>query len=212
MAGWQNDLFHNHTGPKSYHYRYPLIQYRVRKGRAALFAMNEGVEAVQEMLSSQSWEIRWQGEPHNLMVEDLKLWEHTPKMLHYPKSYKLLKWLPLNQENHRKWQKCHRLTDKIALLENILVAQILTFCRSVDWRLEERLELYIEDIQLRETVRCHDIPMMALNVTYAANISLPAAYWVGAEYQSWVWVAGAGWASAGGLSDSGCSRFAGKFT
>ncbi|MCB0642014.1 MAG: hypothetical protein KDC44_10260, partial [Phaeodactylibacter sp.] len=41
MCGLDSDLFHNHNGEAELHYRYPLIQYRMYKGKASILAINE---------------------------------------------------------------------------------------------------------------------------------------------------------------------------
>ena len=156
MAGWQDDLFHNHNnkgvgvngqdseaatalsedGPLteshrqqpplsaaaenrslSYHHRYPLIQYRVRNGKAAIFAINEGVEALQQVLAQSDWRLNWQGNIETLQVEDLGMNEHYFRLLAEPTTYRLQQWLALNQENYREWQGCKNYFERGALLQ-----------------------------------------------------------------------------------------------
>ena len=45
-AGLENDLFHNHKGENEFHYRYPLIQYKLNKGKACMVGIGEGVDAL----------------------------------------------------------------------------------------------------------------------------------------------------------------------
>jgi hypothetical protein len=47
----ENDLFHNHAKKKnSVIYRYPRIQYRNFNGSVAIFGINEGYKALNELL------------------------------------------------------------------------------------------------------------------------------------------------------------------
>lgn len=180
MAGWDNDWLHNHDGEKeAYHYRYPLVHYRAWHGKAAITAINEGIEAVQEALAASSWDITWEGAPKTLQVEGLNMKEHHLRMLPRPKTYQLFKWLALNQENYERWQREKSLVRRAAMLENILAGQILGFCSAMGWRLPERLEVNLQDIQFMQKVRCFGNAMVAFNVRYDANVLLPSGIALG---------------------------------
>lgn len=173
MAGLDNDLFHNHKGDEGLHYRYPLIQYRMYKGRACIFALQEGVDAIQQALSRNEWVINWQGQEKRLSVEDMRLQEYDLRMLGQPKMYKLIKWLALNEENYKRWLKAKNLVERIGIMENALYGHIHHFCQSMGYTFPESLELNLQDIQLREKVTCHKVPLLAFNITYDCNVLLP---------------------------------------
>ncbi|MCB9352680.1 MAG: hypothetical protein H6573_35140 [Lewinellaceae bacterium] len=180
MAGWENHLLHNHKGEKeAYHYRFPLVHYRMWRGKAAVTAINEGIEAVQEALAANSWDINWEGEQKTLQVEGLNMKEHDLRMLPHPKTYRLFNWLALNQENYEKWQHSKSLVQRAALLENILAGHILGFCTAMGYRLPERLEVNLHEIQFMKKVRLHGNPMIAFNITYDANVLLPSGIALG---------------------------------
>lgn len=179
MAGLGSTLFHNHNGGEGYHYRYPLIQYRVYRGKASILAINEGVQAVQQALSENTWELNWQGLRQNLNIEDMRLDEHALRMTSRPKHYNLYKWLALNQDNYQRWQKCKNLIERIQLLEEVLVGHILSFCTAMSFQLPERLEVNLQNMQLLEKVRCHEVEVLAFNVSYSANINLPRGIGLG---------------------------------
>lgn len=179
MAGWENDYFHNHIDAEKVHYRYPVIQYRIHKRNAAIFALNEGVDALQEVLAKHDWTINWEGSERALMIEDLRMQEHYLRMCARPLTYKLFKWLPLNQENYQRYQECRNMVERIILLERILGSNLIALCASLDWRLPERLEVSIQHIQQVETVNYHGIPMLAFNLSYNANILLPPQIAIG---------------------------------
>jgi len=157
----------------TYHYRYPLIQYRMRRNHAAIFAINDGIEALQTTLSSRSWGINWEGEPRQLQITGMEMNEYHLRMLARPKTYRLYKWLALNEKNYKAWLACGNLVERIQLLERILNSHLLAFARSVGWRLPERLKVSIKNIQQVSKVRCHNTPLLAFSVTYTANALLP---------------------------------------
>lgn len=173
MGGWENDLFHNHRGDEGYHYRYPSIQYRQHKGHAAIFALNEGVDALQEVLATKDWQINWEGESRPLQIQDLRMHEHHLRMLPQPKEYKIFNWLPFNEQNYQNWRASTNLVERIQLLERILAANIIAFLASVRWHLPERLEVSIQHLQQAKKVRCHGTPMLAFNINFTCNLLLP---------------------------------------
>lgn len=179
MAGLDNDFFHNHKGAEEYHYRYPLIHYRLWKGKAGITAFNEGVDAIQQALSANAWEINWEGKPMLLSIEDMRLNEHYLRTIATPKQYQLFKWLALNQENYERWRQCRSLMERAALLENILTGQILGFCDAMGYRLPERLEANLQYLNFMQQVRHHGNPILAFNITYSANVLLPSGMALG---------------------------------
>lgn len=173
MGGWENDLFHNHRGDDGYHYRYPRIHYRQHKGHAALFGINEGVDALQQVLATQDWQINWEGKPTPLQIQDLRMNEHHLRMLAQPKAYKVFNWLPFNDTNYQAWKECRNLVERVQLLERILAAHIIAFLASVEWRLPERMEISLQHIQQAKQVKFHGVPMLAFNISFTSNVLLP---------------------------------------
>lgn len=174
MGGWENDHFHNHDGDEGYHYRYPLIHYRLHKGKAGIVAFNEGVEALQQVLATSDWHINWQGESHPMQIQDLKMREWHLRLLDTLKPHKLFKWIALNNENYHRWRDCQNLAERATLLENILTGQILGFCTAMGFQIPDRsLKVQLKNLQLLQKVKCHGQDMMAFNVEFETNLDLP---------------------------------------
>ncbi len=173
MGGWEDSLFHNHKTKDTYHYRYPLIQYRTARNRAALFAIGDGIPAFQSVLANNDWSLNWNGQSRTLQIVDVKSTQSEIKMLTTPETYRLRNWLALNRENYKRWQNTTSLRDRVALLERVLAGQLLGFCTAIDYRLPERLEVSLENINCIQKVRLHGNPMIAFDVNYNANIKLP---------------------------------------
>lgn len=173
MGGWEDSLFHNHKTKDTYHYRYPLIQYRSVSNRAALFAIGDGIPAFRSVLGNNDWFLNWNGQKHGLQIEHLKSAQTAMKMLKAPQTYRLGKWLALNQNNYKHWQNTSSLLERAALLERVLVGQLLGFCTAMGYRLHERLEVCLENIDTIHKVRLHGNAMIAFDISYSANIMLP---------------------------------------
>ncbi len=173
MGGWEDSLFHNHKTKDTYHYRYPLIHYRAVRNRAALFAIGDGIPAFQSVLANNDLSLNWNGQSRTLQIVDVKSTQSEIKMLTTPETYRLRNWLALNQDNYRRWQNTTSLLERVALLERVLVGQILGFCTAMGYQLPERLEVCLEDIENMRKVRLYGNPMIAFDVNYSANILLP---------------------------------------
>ena len=178
-AGLENELFHNHNSAApdaegaaadGLHHRYPLIHYRSRGGKACLWGMGEGAEALknwaqkmQAKNGDNNWRLQqWIEKDHTL--------ELTPDTFH---TYRLMDWIALNGANYHQWKQCGSLAERVALLDNILAAHLLKFASGAGWVLPQRLEarlLLIRDIR---QVRLFGENRMAFNAVYRANIRLP---------------------------------------
>lgn len=194
MAGWEDDIFHNHANEtqtdeegnatvvkteRKYHYRYPAVQYRVRRGRAAVFATGAGLSALQKVLTKADWNLNWEGEQQTLYVEDIKMYECVPAMLDTPKLYKIYRYLPLNEKNYERWNNCAGLRERIDLLEHLLTQHIIAYCKSLNWFPEERVVVTLQDIIKTRTVPYHKVRLKAFDLQFTANILLPDFVGVG---------------------------------
>ena len=192
LSGRRLDLLHNHKGDTDYHYRYPLIQYRSRQGKAAILALNEGVMAIQEALSQNSWQIRWQGKAFDLQIDNLELQEYELCIWPKLRTYHLHRWIALNEENYERWCQTPHLIARVALLERVLVGHIFRFASAVAWQLPERLEVHISNIKRQTWTRVHGTRLMAFELVYQSNVFLPPLIGLGKAVSH-----GYGWQTAG---------------
>ncbi len=188
MAGWQDDVFHNHANEtrtdengnnkvvkthQKYHYRYPMVQYRVHRGKAAVFATGQGLEALQKVLAQADWNLNWQGEKRTLYIEDIKMYQCVPAMLTAPKLYKIYRYMPFNDKNYDRWKNCAGLRERIDLLEHLLTQHIVAYCKSLEWFPEERVVVTLQDMVKTRTVPYHEAKLKAFDLQFTTNILLP---------------------------------------
>lgn len=180
MGAWEDDHFHNHDGERFFHYRYPFIQYRVMKnGYAGIFAIGEGVERLQKVLTNNAWTINWKGTPRRLVVEELDMREEHIDILAHQKAYKVYKWLALNQKNHEKWLRCKNLVQRAELLEGILYGHLFRFCKNIDFDLQSQLVVNLQNIKQVDLVKSHKVNVLAFNALYDTNLDLPESIGIG---------------------------------
>ena len=199
MAGLADDLLHNHNNQAAapamwteqeetetvltepvarrtdapLHYRYPVVQYRVYKGNAAVFLLNDGIETIQKTFAQQVWQINWQGNPRPILINDFQANQYQLSMLTRPRTYQLYRWLALQGENYQRWEQCQGLAERIQLLERILTGNLITFAKGMGWTVPAPIELRIQLLQQTQFVYYHGKKMLAFNLSYQANVSLP---------------------------------------
>jgi hypothetical protein len=179
-AGWSDDAFHNHAGAKEkVLYRYPSVQYRSINGKAGLFAVEDGVEAVQDMLMRSNGTLHMAGNVYKLRIDAFDKKDQPLSILPENKPYFLKNWLALNEQNYRAWSKMESLQERIQQLEQILASNIIAFAKGIQWQLPQRLEVRLLNIQATHTLKHKGVPMVAFDVPFAANIDLPIGLGLG---------------------------------
>ena len=179
-AGWDDDNFHNHAGAKErVLYRYPSVQYRSIDGKAALFALDNGVSAVQNMLLASDGELRMGKRSYRLLIENFKQSDYPLSMSAEMKPYFLKSWLALNEDNFRTWDRLPSLAQRTLMLEQILASNIIAFAKAVNWQLPQRLEVTLLQIRSTHTVQHKGVQMVAFDVSFSANIDLPEGLGLG---------------------------------
>src|SRR5690606_7542501 len=101
-------------------FRYPLIQYKIRHKKAAILGLGAGAQALQLWMSLAGDGLNYQGTDVSLSLKDHRHGYWTPDVADKISYYRLNKWLPLNAQNFRKWQKMSKLSDRVELLEKLI--------------------------------------------------------------------------------------------
>ena len=179
-AGWEEEAFHNHVGAKErVHYRYPSVQYRSIDGKAALFVVGDGVEAVQNMLLASDGVLNMGKRSYRLLIENFKHSDHPLSMSAEMKPYFLKNWLALNEHNFKEWDNMTSLVARTQKLEQILASNIISFAKGIHWQLPQRFEVTLLQLRSTHTVQYKGVPMVAFDVSFSANIDLPESLGLG---------------------------------
>jgi hypothetical protein len=124
-------------------------------------------------LSKNDWEIDWEGSKKQLQIEDLQMNEHYLRVKKEPVKYKLNRWVALNQKNFDLWKACNGIRERIDLLEKILGANLISFCKGMGYRLTEHINVQIEEILHQDKVQLHGNNLLAFTIIYSTNFLLP---------------------------------------
>lgn len=190
FVGKENDLFHNHDleqngGSTHYKHRYPLIQYRVYGERAAVFGINEGAKALDELRRNgklQQFKIGGRNRPLEVVSRQREGGWHlqfTPK--DKLQRYRIYRYLPFSPENYQRYKALFSVQEKMDFLQNLLVNHIVTFANEVGWKIpkDQKLELTINDLDRVKKVKVHDTLLMAFDLVFSVNATLPEGLGLG---------------------------------
>ena len=168
-----NLLLHNHVDDR-YRYSYPLIQYKSIGGKAALVSIDEGIDAVMQLMTHGGVAVRI----GNRSAEILQPADIQPKPVTLsvaPQFHKYIleKWIPLNEENYQRYVRMERMIDRIAFLENILTANILSFLKGVGVYIEDNLQCHILNLSQKVVMPKKGVRMLAFDADFRVNMLLP---------------------------------------
>lgn len=172
-------LYHNHTGANTFRYSYPLIQYKRIGSKAAIVCVGEGTDVIGQFLTETSGQmIIGQREvkcnisrviPAKVLVQT---WQKTF-------AYHLRRWLPFNPKNYMLYQTTDNADERKVLLEKILKGNLLSMLKGLGIFLEN--ELFVEITQQSDSYIIYNkgIALMAFNVDFISNLSLPNSIGIG---------------------------------
>ena len=172
-------LFHNHHGDGQFRYGYPLIQYKILNGKPTVISLNDGVDLVTENflelekldLGDKEFskpEMKFQIKEEQLEVEAEEL-----DMLPYKYSF-ITPWMGLNQRNYKKYDNEIRHSNKkaeIKFLRKILIGNILSFAKGVDWWVEDEIKLFPELKKI--PIQFKKERMVGFKGVFYSNVFLP---------------------------------------
>ncbi len=168
-----NILYHNHD-KDGVIYNYPRIQYKRLHQKAVIVCINEGVEAVHELFTSNNFFYQIGDRKEKMRIQSIDVYETNLDFCDEMKGYRLRNWLPLNSENYKEYQSLERLADKVVFLEEKLVGNLLSFFTSIGFRANDPIKLNITDILDQRLARYKSVKLMAFDVEFQCNLTLPS--------------------------------------
>ena len=167
-----NILFHNHEENK-FRYSYPLIQYKRINKCAAIVCIGEGTETIGEFFSNCNFDVNIGKRKTTLEIASVKAFQSIVQIWDDLLTYRINKWLPLNQENYLQYMNLESIVDKYAMLEKILVGNILSFAKGIGLHIDKQVICKITDIDDQYIINYKDVNMTAFNAKFKSNISIP---------------------------------------
>lgn len=172
-------LYHNHSSDHTFRYSYPLVQYKCLHGKAAIVCIEEGVDLIGQILSELYGTINIGKRKTEYKVDAVHSSKAPVQIENELSVYQLRNWLPLNSQNYQQYQNTEELVEKIKILERVLTGNILSFLKGIGIHLEEQLIVHITDIISQKAVSYKNIKLMAFDIRFKTNISLPSYIGIG---------------------------------
>ncbi|MCX8020854.1 MAG: CRISPR-associated endonuclease Cas6 [Chitinophagaceae bacterium] len=172
-AGLQHTLFHNHAEDDQFIYNYPCIQYKRIRGKPMLYCIDRGVDEVHHFFNNKNRDILISGRKLELNIDRLDLKNHVFQVWNHSFKYRISHWLALNQSNYKKFMLLKNEDEKRQMLASILTANILSMAKALRWHVDKSISLEIEAVKRTHTVVFKKNKLMAFDVDFKANVSLP---------------------------------------
>lgn len=193
-AGIPTDVFHNHTEVASQlaediqsieredatQYRYPLIQYKIRHRKAAIFGIGSGAQALQLWMSLTGDTLKMGGReiPLNLADHSHAIWR--PSIAKKLSPYRLNKWLPFNAAQFALWKRTPKLSDRVVILERLIWGHLWHALDALEVAPNRQgLQIHLSTIDWMGFKDSYGIKRVAMDVTIVTNLNLPGELSIG---------------------------------
>ena len=179
VAG-NNPLYHNHAPDSHDIPRYPPIQYKLMDGRPVVVGVGEGSESLKKIFVPGSKHILQIGRDYrNFIVSDVVSADFSPSLKHgEPQRYQLHSWLAFNSDNFKEYKQISSLTARMAMLDTILTANILSLYKGLGFFVEDTVTANIVDLNPR-AVTFKGVRMLAFDAVVETNFALPLSCGLG---------------------------------
>ncbi|PZX48292.1 CRISPR-associated endonuclease Cas6 [Algoriphagus chordae] len=173
VVGRQNVAFHNHISDSQFAYSYPVIQYKTTNGKASIVCIHDGVDEIHEFFTKNTGRVRIGSQFRPLMVESMKINSFDVGLTSTSHRYQINDWLALNEINHIKYQELEGISEKVQFLERMLIGNLLSFAKGINWTVGDPIILKITDIPSESTVKHKGIKFQSFSLSFKTNMYLP---------------------------------------
>ena len=165
-------LFHNHVGD-NFRYAYPLIQYKRIHKKASILCVEAGVEVIGSLFAAADFSFRLGERIVQMEIESVKAKQMIMQVWKTKFTYRINRWLPLNEENYAIYCQMESLIERYGFLQKKLIGNILSMAKGLDVYFEEQVVCEIIEISTPYMFFYKGVRMMAFNATFKTNVSLP---------------------------------------
>lgn len=177
LSGDSDVLLHNHID-SNFRYDYPLIQYQSIGTKASIMCVGAGVDLLSKIMPICNTELLIGRRRVTLKVEKVTP-RQTDISLSEPQIYHIGHWLPFNVENDHHFMRMHNDSERIELLERILVGNILSMAKGLNIRFEEKVECEIQRLDNYHLLKVKESLMKTFDVDFICNVNLPDLIGIG---------------------------------
>ena len=172
-SGKENTLFHNHIKDE-FRYSYPLIQYKRIGKKPHLVCIEDGVDEVHHFFENKQEGLKLGDRLYELKVEEINLNTFTMQVWDKSFNYFLQDWLPFNQSNYNEYKKLNSEIEQMEYLEKILIGNILSFAKGINWNVDKEIKVRIKDIVRTNMLSVKRVKREAFTLNFSSNILIPS--------------------------------------
>lgn len=173
LVGRDHVIFHNHLGDDKFHYKYPVIQYKKEGRRASIVCIKEGVEEIHQFFQKNEGNIRIGQHHRQLLVERVQLNSFMIDVTDQMQQYSIHKWLPINASNFPRFVELDSLVEQIHFLEKMLIGNILSMAKGLDWHVDKPIEVKITNIKNQYISKLKGHQLLTFDLDFKTNVFLP---------------------------------------
>ena len=164
-------LFHNHID-SGFRYSYPLIQYKRINGKAAIVCIGEGTEAIGNFFASADFNLQIGNRQTTFQIENMQASQWLLQPWEDTFTYTISRWLPFNTDNYAKYKQLNGMVERVQMLEQLLVGNILSMCTGLGVHIESEITCQVLGISREYVCEYKGVKMQALNLTFRTNVYL----------------------------------------
>ena len=164
-------ILHHHIEEVGYLYTYPRVQYKIIEGTPLILGIEEGT-VVLKKISDDITELKLGKNRYS--VESIQMTQMNAEFgpCRENHHYKFLTpWPALNQENYERYREIKDWKEKKGFLNGILVGNILSMCKSLDYVVTSKL--YVHSRLDDEKVEYKGVPLIGFTGEFRVNFVIP---------------------------------------
>lgn len=174
----ENLLFHNHQS-EGLRYAYPMVQYKCLNHHAVIVALGDAQNLLKKLAEQNELHVRLGKKSVTFDVMKFTVENYRVDIADHPKFYHVSRYIPFTEENYSEYKSLLALTDKVMMIEKMLVGNILSFLKGIGCHIDETLSVAVTDIQSTYFVKYKGIHFLAFDLSFVSNIELPSSIGLG---------------------------------
>ena len=172
QVGHEHILFHNHYG-KNFRYGYPLIQYKLIGRNPAIVCINSGYDNSLKLFEEMQWNFNIKDKNIRADIRHLSFDYFECKLCDNPVKYRIQNWFALNEQNYNKFKKIKTVSDRKTFIEKILIGNILSFAKGINWTIDEPIKVSIKFLANHRLFNFKNSKMTGFDLNFSTNVLLP---------------------------------------
>lgn len=168
-------LLHQHYEDGTVKYNYPFIQYKYISGKCLIVGIDEGAKVISNLpLIGET--VTFFHKEFRIIRKNVSFQEIPYGIINEIISYSFLTpWLALNEKNYEQYQKLGIWAKRKELLEKILVGNIISMSKALNYTVPDPIKAEI--IRIKEVkTSLKGIPMLGFLGKFSVNFEIPD-YW-----------------------------------